>query len=258
MGGKSTLLRTTCVIVILAQIGCFVPAQECSLTPVDRIFSRVGANDNIMNNESTFMVELHETQSVLSYSTNRSLIILDELGRGTSTFDGYAIAYAVLSHFANLQMPPRMLFATHYHLLSEEFKNHPHVSMHQMSSVMHEGKLVFTYTMEPGVCPKSYGMNVASLAGISEEIISQAEKIAEEFEQRSHMSLAKKRAEPTAPTSPQPPSATKALGYLSFLSPQEKSNLKAVVVKNLTTNDYSMMQDVWRNLNMCVAFESEE
>jgi DNA mismatch repair protein MSH6 len=124
MGGKSTLLRQTCIAVIMAQLGCYVPASKCRLTPFDRIFTRIGANDNILAGQSTFMVELSETSKILREATPRSLVILDELGRGTSTFDGYAIAYAVLHHLTS-KVRCLGLFSTHYQMLTEEFKNNP-------------------------------------------------------------------------------------------------------------------------------------
>jgi DNA mismatch repair protein MSH6 len=101
MGGKSTLLRQTCMAVILAQIGCFVPAEKCILTPVDRIFTRIGASDRILEGKSTFFVEMEETKNILQFATGRSLAILDELGRGTSTFDGYSIAHAVMTYLVS-------------------------------------------------------------------------------------------------------------------------------------------------------------
>jgi DNA mismatch repair protein MSH6 len=121
MGGKSTLLRQVCILVIMAQIGSYVPAESCILTVADRIFTRVGARDNIYGGLSTFMIELEETSKMLKYATNQSIIILDELGRGTSTFDGYAIAFAVLKHLETMDC--RVLFSTHYHKLTDEFNN---------------------------------------------------------------------------------------------------------------------------------------
>ncbi|KAI7879177.1 hypothetical protein K492DRAFT_217243 [Lichtheimia hyalospora FSU 10163] len=130
MGGKSTLLRQACVAIIMAQLGCYVPATSCRLTPCDQIFTRIGANDNIMAGQSTFMVELQETSKILRESTPRSMVILDELGRGTSTFDGYAIAYAVLHHLAT-HVGCLSLFSTHYHTLCQEFEQHPSIkNMH--------------------------------------------------------------------------------------------------------------------------------
>lgn len=122
MGGKSTLLRQTCIAVIMAQIGCFVPAESVTLTPVDRIFTRIGASDRILEGKSTFYVEMEETRNIISFATFKSLAIVDELGRGTSTFDGYSIAHAVLKYLVN-RIKCRSLFSTHYHMLLDDFKN---------------------------------------------------------------------------------------------------------------------------------------
>ena len=122
MGGKSTLLRSTCLIVIMAQIGCYVPADYCELSVVDQIFTRIGANDRILENKSTFFVELEETKIILDNATENSLIIMDELGRGTSTFDGYSLANSVLKYLLNYSKS-RVLFTTHYHWLVDDFRN---------------------------------------------------------------------------------------------------------------------------------------
>eukprot|EP00053_Salpingoeca_punica_P015373 m.141445 g.141445 ORF g.141445 m.141445 type:complete len:1202 (+) comp16694_c0_seq1:90-3695(+) len=186
MGGKSTLLRQTCVAVIMAQIGCHVPAEHMRLTPVDRIFTRIGANDNIVAGRSTFMVELKETANILLQASPHSLVVLDELGRGTSTFDGYAIACAVLSHIAE-KTKCRTLFATHFHHLTEEFSRHPDVRMGHMAFHVPENQrdVTFLYKLEDGVCPKSFGMNVASMAGLPAEVVAAAESKAADFEQAS-------------------------------------------------------------------------
>ncbi|MCO5574053.1 hypothetical protein L7F22_027830 [Adiantum nelumboides] len=195
MGGKSTLLRATCITVILAQMGCYVPAESCLLSPVDTIFTRLGASDRIMSGESTFMVECTEASSVLRHATPDSLVILDELGRGTSTFDGYAIAYSVFRHLVD-SVDCRLLFATHYHPLTKEFAAHPRVSLQHMACGFQEtaikgsancagsGKeinakersLVFLYKLSPGASPDSYGLHVASLAGLPSTVIERAEE----------------------------------------------------------------------------------
>ena len=141
MGGKSTLLRQTCIGIIMAQLGCYVPARSCRLSPVDRIFTRIGAHDNIMAGHSTFMVELQETSRILQSATPHSLVILDELGRGTSTFDGYAIAYSVL-HFLITHVRCLGLFSTHYHLLNEDFVDNSLLSKMHMACVVDEEKWV--------------------------------------------------------------------------------------------------------------------
>ncbi|XP_010915052.1 DNA mismatch repair protein MSH7 [Elaeis guineensis] len=184
MGGKSTLLRATCLAVILAQLGCYVPCEMCALSPADVIFTRLGATDRIMSGESTFFVECAETASVLQNATQDSLVLLDELGRGTSTFDGYAIAYAVFRHLVE-RVRCRLLFATHYHPLTKEFASHPHVSLQHMAcafkaragcSFDRDGDLVFLYRLASGACPESYGLQVALMAGIPKQVVETASK----------------------------------------------------------------------------------
>lgn len=188
MGGKSTLLRQTCVAVIMAQLGCYVPAVKCRLTPFDRIFTRIGANDNILAGQSTFMIELSETSKILKEATPHSLVILDELGRGTSTYDGFSIAYSVLHHLIT-RIQCLGLFSTHYGMLTDEYQSNPLVACKYMSFQSDEEKreVTFLYKLTDGVCPKSYGMNVASIAGVPESIVLQAERIASEFEKTSKL-----------------------------------------------------------------------
>ncbi|KAJ1983733.1 DNA mismatch repair protein msh6 [Dimargaris verticillata] len=182
-GGKSTLLRQTCLAVVMAQLGCYVPAERCRLTPVDRIFTRIGAHDDILRGQSTFMVELSETSKILREATPRSLVILDELGRGTSTFDGYAVAYAVLHHLAG-RIGCLGLFSTHYHALTREMGGHPEIALKHMDCHVDPANrdVTFLYKLVSGVCPKSYGMNVANMAGIPRAIVDKAEQVAERFE----------------------------------------------------------------------------
>ena len=159
MGGKSTVLRQACLTVLMAHLGCWVAAEACSLSPVDRIFTRVGANDAIMAGLSTFRVELEETSLILKHATARSLVILDELGRGTATFDGMAIAHGTLRHLA-LETRCRCLFATHYHALSREFERaNPHVALFHMACAVDEGSraVTFLYRFQPGACNRSHG-----------------------------------------------------------------------------------------------------
>jgi len=185
MGGKSTLLRQACVMVIMAQIGSYVPAEECVMTPVDRIFTRLGASDRIMSGQSTFFVELSEASTILNSATRRSLVIIDELGRGTSTFDGAAIASAVLRSLAT-KIRCRALFATHYYNLVDRFDVHPDVTLGHMSSHVDTSgdlqRITFLYTLQDGASPKSYGINVAHLARIPETVIRSASKISHHFE----------------------------------------------------------------------------
>ncbi|XP_011078349.1 DNA mismatch repair protein MSH7 isoform X2 [Sesamum indicum] len=184
MGGKSTLLRATCLAVIMAQLGCYVPCESCTLSVVDIIFTRLGAADRIMTGESTFLIECMETASVLRNATQKSLVLLDELGRGTSTFDGYAIAYAVFRHLVE-SVNCRLLFATHYHPLTKEFAAHPLVLLQHMAcsfdsasklSSQVDQKLVFLYRLASGACPESYGMKIALMAGIPSSVVEAASK----------------------------------------------------------------------------------
>uniref|UniRef100_A0A803NYY0 DNA mismatch repair proteins mutS family domain-containing protein n=1 Tax=Cannabis sativa TaxID=3483 RepID=A0A803NYY0_CANSA len=183
MGGKSTLLRSTCLAVILAQLGCYVPGEMCVLSLVDTVFTRLGATDRIMTGESTFFIECTETASILHHATQDSLVILDELGRGTSTFDGYAIAYAVFRHLIE-KVNCRLLFATHYHPLTKEFASHPHVLVQHMAcyfkpkseSFSQNEDLVFLYQLTSGACPESYGLQVATMAGIPQKVVNAASK----------------------------------------------------------------------------------
>ncbi|KAJ1419832.1 P-loop containing nucleoside triphosphate hydrolase [Sesbania bispinosa] len=189
MGGKSTLLRATCLAVIMAQLGCYVPCENCVLSVVDIIFTRLGATDRIMSGESTFFIECTETASVLQNATQDSLVILDELGRGTSTFDGYAIAYAVFRHLIE-KVNCRLLFATHYHPLTKEFASHPRVTMQHMACAFKsksdnysksDQELVFLYRLASGACPESYGLQVALMAGIPEETVNIASKASQQM-----------------------------------------------------------------------------
>ena len=188
MGGKSTILRQTCMIAILAQIGCFVPAENCQLTPIDRIFTRLGASDKILLGQSTFFVELAETAAALRGATKRSLVIMDELGRGTSTFDGQAIASATIKHLVE-RSQCLTLFATHYHALLEEWRDHAMVRLGHMECMVEDGeedeqRITFLYTLGEGVSPNSFGINVARLAGLPEAVLSKAKRISSEFEEQ--------------------------------------------------------------------------
>lgn len=173
MGGKSTLLRQTALAAILAQIGCFVPAESCELTPVDRVFTRIGASDRILEGKSTFYVEMEETKNLLKCATPRSLAILDELGRGTSTFDGYSIANAVMQYLVR-QLNCMTLFSTHYHMLLDEFREFPGVKTFHMAYNANEAgdHVIFLYKFIQGECPASFGINVARMAGLPQRVLN--------------------------------------------------------------------------------------
>jgi DNA mismatch repair protein MSH6 len=184
--GKSTVLRMTCVAVIMAQIGCYLPCESARLTPCDRIMSRLGAQDHIFAAQSTFFVELAETKKILTEASPRSLVILDELGRGTSSHDGVAVAQAVLHHLAS-HVGCLGFFATHYHSLASEFEAHPEVNAKRMQILVDEveRRVTFLYKLEPGVAEGSFGMHCASMCGISKSVVDRAEVAAEEWEHTS-------------------------------------------------------------------------
>ncbi|PYH78425.1 DNA mismatch repair protein Msh6 [Aspergillus uvarum CBS 121591] len=186
--GKSTVLRMTCIAVIMAQIGCYLPCTAATLTPCDRIMSRLGANDNIFAAQSTFFVELSETKKILAEATPRSLVILDELGRGTSSYDGVAVAQAVLHHVAT-HIGALGFFATHYHSLAAEFELHPEIAPKRMAIDVDEAarRVTFLYKLEPGVAEGSFGMHCASMCGIPGKVIERAEVAAKQWEHTSRL-----------------------------------------------------------------------
>jgi len=181
MAGKSTLMRQVALIVVLAQAGSFVPAARAKVGIVDRLFSRVGASDNLSRGESTFMVEMRETAAILAGATRRSLVILDEIGRGTSTYDGLAIAWAVAEHLHDA-IGCRAMFATHYHELTELSKTARHLENVSVSAREHDGGVVFLHAIERGPASKSYGVAVARLAGLPESVLARAVALTASFE----------------------------------------------------------------------------
>jgi DNA mismatch repair protein MutS len=186
MSGKSTFLRQVALIVLLAQIGSYVPADEASIGVVDRIFTRIGAQDEIHAGQSTFMVEMTETANILNNATQRSLLILDEIGRGTSTYDGLSIAWATLEYIHNHpNLRARTLFATHYHELTQLGEVLPHAANYNVAVSETDGKVVFLYKIIRGGTDRSYGIHVAQLAGLPQSIISRAYEILKQLEQEN-------------------------------------------------------------------------
>ena len=182
MAGKSTYMRQTALIVLMAQIGCFVPAQKASIGIVDRIFTRVGASDDLASGQSTFMVEMTEVANILRNATSKSLLILDEIGRGTSTFDGLAIAWAVIEHISNTKLcGAKTLFATHYHELTELEGKISGVNNYCIAVKEKGDDIVFLRKIVKGGADKSYGIQVAKLAGVPEPVIQRAKELVEEL-----------------------------------------------------------------------------
>jgi DNA mismatch repair protein MutS len=183
MAGKSTFLRQTALIVLMAQMGSFVPAQEAVIGLVDRLFSRVGASDNLARGQSTFMVEMVETAHILNQSTPQSLVILDEVGRGTATYDGMSIAWAVLEYLHHINRC-RGLFATHYHELTDLERSLPYMSCHKMNVIEWQGQVRFTHEVILGKSDRSYGIHVAGLAGMPSYVMKRAKELLNSMEDK--------------------------------------------------------------------------
>jgi DNA mismatch repair protein MutS len=181
MGGKSTFLRQTALIAVLAQTGSFVPASRAKVGIVDRLFSRVGAADNLARGRSTFMVEMVETAAILAQATAQSLVILDEIGRGTSTYDGLAIAWAVVEAMHD-QMRCRTLFATHYHELTRLAGRLDSLSLHHVRAREWKGDLVLLHEVASGAADRSYGIAVAKLAGLPPSVVARAKAVLAKLE----------------------------------------------------------------------------
>lgn len=185
MSGKSAVLRQTALIVLLAQMGSYVPAKKASIGIVDKIFTRVGASDNISSGESTFMVEMNETANIVNNISNRSLILLDEIGRGTSTYDGISIAWSIAEYLHNHpKFKAKTLFATHYHELNELADKYPRVKNYNISTKEIGNKVLFLRKLVPGGSKHSFGIHVAKMAGMPKEIVGRANEILKQLEQK--------------------------------------------------------------------------
>ncbi len=183
MSGKSALLRQTALITLMAQMGCYVPARECTIGIVDKIFTRVGASDNISTGESTFMVEMNETANILNNVTNRSLVLLDEIGRGTSTYDGISIAWSIAEYLhENPLHHAKVLFATHYHELNDMAAQFPRIKNYHVSVKELDNKVYFLRKLEEGGSEHSFGIHVARMAGMPPAVLRRAEEILKQLE----------------------------------------------------------------------------
>ena len=183
MAGKSTFIRQVALIALLAHVGSWVPARACRLGLVDRIFSRVGAGDELARGNSTFMVEMNETANILNNCTDRSLIVLDEIGRGTSTYDGLSIAWAVVEHLhGKLSAGPKTLFATHYHELTRLSESLPRLLNYSVAVKEWNDEIVFVRQVTPGASERSFGIQVARLAGLPDGVVNRAKTILQSLE----------------------------------------------------------------------------
>jgi DNA mismatch repair protein MutS len=213
MAGKSTLMRQVALAVIMAQMGSYVPARKARIGIVDRVLSRVGASDNVARGESTFMVEMRETSNILRQATRRSLVILDEIGRGTSTYDGLAIAWAVAEHLHDA-IGCRAMFATHYHELTEIVATHPHAANYSVSAREFGNDVVFFHKLARGPTSRSYGVAVARLAGLPEVVLARAKAILSALEAGGGV---------PAGARTNPPSATAQLGLFGDRKQETKT-----------------------------------
>jgi DNA mismatch repair protein MutS len=198
MGGKSTYLRQTALLAVMTQCGCFVPARQMRLGLVDRIYTRIGASDNVARGRSTFMVEMTETAAILNTATSRSLVLLDEMGRGTATYDGLSLAWATVEHLHN-RIGARTLFATHYHeltLLSEKLERLKNLRVTVKETA---NGIVFLHSVEAGPANKSYGIEVARLAGLPAGVISRAREVLKLHERAESQQVNEASAERLGP-----------------------------------------------------------
>ena len=223
MGGKSTYMRQVAVIALLASMGSYVPAQSCRLGPLDAIHTRIGAADDLANAQSTFMLEMTEAAQILHAASPHSLVLMDEIGRGTSTFDGLALASAIASHLHD-KVKAFTLFATHYFELTEFPASHHHALNVHVSAAESQGRdIVFLHQIEPGPASRSYGVQVARLAGIPAAVVQQARHALEALEAHSATAQVDLFAAPPAATTPEPSQVERALAAVDpdLLSPRE-------------------------------------
>jgi DNA mismatch repair protein MutS len=242
MAGKSTVMRQTALIVLMAQMGSYVPARSARIGMVDRIFTRVGASDNLARGQSTFMVEMTETANILHHATRRSLVVLDEIGRGTSTFDGLSIAWAVAEHLHD-RTGARTMFATHYHELTDLGREKPRVKNLSIAVREQGGKVIFLRKLVAGAASKSYGIEVARLAGLPPEVLARARELlktleAGEFDETGRPRLAR-RAAGEAPRAEALPAVDESqLGLFGAPRPAPRTPAASNVLKALA--DFSV------------------
>ena len=217
MGGKSTYLRQVALIVLMAQAGSFVPAEEATLGAVDRIFTRVGASDDLARGESTFMVEMIETANILHHASEHSLVILDEVGRGTATFDGLSLAWAIVEYL-HQHRRPKTLFATHYHELTELAAMLPRLVNRTLAVKEWNERILFLRRVVDGSADKSYGIQVARLAGLPASVLARAQEVLGNLESQEYDFTGK----PRLARGHQPEVETPAGRQLSLFTPPEE------------------------------------
>jgi DNA mismatch repair protein MutS len=237
MSGKSVYLRQTGHLVILAQAGAFVPAKEMRLGVLDRVFTRVGAQDNLGRGQSTFLVEMVETATILKHVTGRSLVLLDEVGRGTSTFDGLAIAWAVVEALHDVA-GAKVLFATHFHELTRLHDTHPGVRNFHVAVREWNDEIVFMHKVRPGATDRSYGIQVARLAGLPAPVIARAKTLLADLEAEGQRRADARETEQLGlfSTAPHPVVEEISALDLAHLTPIEALNLLVKLQQRLRTD----------------------
>ena len=227
MGGKSTYMRQTALIALLAHIGSYVPADRCVLGPLDRIFTRIGASDDLASGRSTFMVEMTEAAAILHHATAQSLVLMDEIGRGTSTFDGMALAFAILRHLIDKNRC-LTLFATHYFEMTRLAHEYSELANVHLDAVEHNDRIVFMHSVEEGPANQSYGIQVAALAGIPTAVVRAARKQLREFEQRATVDPLQPDLFTRNEPEPAEPEASPALEQLALIDPDSLTPRQAL------------------------------
>jgi DNA mismatch repair protein MutS len=249
MGGKSTMLRQVALIQVLAQIGSFVPATSARLPIVDRIWTRVGASDDLASGRSTFMVEMTETAAILHNATPRSLVLLDEIGRGTSTFDGLSIAWAVAEYLHDsAEHSAKTMFATHYHELTELAENLPGAKNYQITATESDGEVVFLHKLQPGKASKSYGIAVAKLAGLPMKVIDRAKDVLAKLE-RYELAVFKEEKK-TGLSAAAGRSAASQVSLFAIANESAIDQLRDVNIENLSPEDSkALLEEIKNKLN---------
>lgn len=235
MSGKSTYMRQVALTAIMAQIGCFVPAAEAKLPVFDQVFTRIGAADDLISGQSTFMVEMLEAKNAITHATNQSLILFDEIGRGTSTYDGMALAQAIIEYIHE-HIQAKTLFSTHYHELTVLEESLPQLKNVHVSAVEKNGRVVFLHKIKEGAADKSYGIHVAQLAELPSDLIERANEILAELEQKEKPDIQKRKEKE------QPSAVAEAVGQLSFFNesaaaPAPLSNKEKKILDELASYD---------------------
>ncbi|MEO5617598.1 MAG: DNA mismatch repair protein MutS, partial [Candidatus Eisenbacteria bacterium] len=250
MGGKSTYLRQVAIAVLLAQAGWYVPAARAEIGMVDRLFTRVGAADRLGAGQSTFMVEMSETAEILRAATSRSLVLLDEVGRGTATYDGLALAWAVTEYLADPAGPrPRTLFATHYHELTQLAGRLPRLANAQMLVKEWQGRVVFLHRIEDGAADRSYGIHVAQLAGLPASVLARAREVLHELESErtaEHLESGARAAEPSGRVVPGRAAPPPELPLFAAAEHPLIDSLRAADLNTLTPLGALQLLDEWK------------